>query len=72
MDDFFGGSNYINTEDNCERLIDFLSQISKLSNFNGLDLADLWCIIRPVTSGVRRNFPRGGKDAMPIQNFQKI
>jgi len=40
MDDLFGGSNYINTEDNYERLIDFLSQISKLSNFKVLDLAD--------------------------------
>jgi len=38
--DFFVGSNYINTEDNCERLIDFLGQISKLSSFNVLDLAD--------------------------------
>jgi len=38
---FFVGSKYINTEDNSERLIDFLSQISKLSNFNVLDLADL-------------------------------
>jgi len=37
---FLVGSNYINTEDNYERLIDFLSQISKLSNFNVLDLAD--------------------------------
>jgi len=34
------GSNYINTEDNYGRLIDFLSQISKLSYFNVLDLAD--------------------------------
>jgi len=38
--DFLVGSNYINTEDNYERLIDFLSQISKLFNFNVLDLAD--------------------------------
>ena len=40
-------SYYINTEDNYERLIDFLSQISKLFNFNVLDLADFmmhhWC-----------------------------
>jgi len=28
---FFIGSNYINTEDNYGRLIEFLSQISKLS-----------------------------------------
>jgi len=33
-------SNYINTEDNYEPLIDFLSQTSKLSYFNVLDLAD--------------------------------
>jgi len=38
--DFLVGSDYINTEDNYERLIDFLSQISKLFNFNVLDLAD--------------------------------
>jgi len=37
---FFVGSNYINPENNYERLIDFLSQISKLSYFNLLDLAD--------------------------------
>ena len=37
---FLVGSNYINTEDNYERLINFLCQISKLSNFNVLDLAD--------------------------------
>jgi len=37
---FLFGSNYVNAEDNYERLIDFLSQISKLSNFNALDLAD--------------------------------
>jgi len=37
---FFDGSNYINPEDNYGRLIDFLSQISKLSYFNVLDLAD--------------------------------
>jgi len=37
---FLVGPNYINTEDNYERLIDFLSHISKLSNFNVLDLAD--------------------------------
>ena len=37
---FLVGSYYINTEDNYERLIDFLSQISKLFNFNVLDLAD--------------------------------
>ena len=33
-------SNYINAEDNYERLIDFLSQTSKLYNFSVLDLAD--------------------------------
>jgi len=33
-------SNYINTEDSYRRLIDFLSQISKLNYFNVLDLAD--------------------------------
>ena len=33
-------SNYINAEDNYARLIDFLSQISKLPKFNVLDLAD--------------------------------
>jgi len=38
---FLVGTNYINTEDNnYERLIDFLSQISKLSYFNELALAD--------------------------------
>ena len=37
--DFFR-SNYNNAEDNYEHLIEFLSKISKLSNFNGLDLAD--------------------------------
>ena len=37
---FLFGSNCINAQDNYERLIDFLSQISKLSNFNVLDLAD--------------------------------
>ena len=36
---FLVGSNYINTEDGYERLIDFLSQLSKLSYFNVLDLA---------------------------------
>ena len=36
---FLVGSSYINTEDNYERLIDFLNQISKLSYFNVLDLA---------------------------------
>jgi len=41
---FLVGSNYINTEDNYERLIDLLSQISKLSNFNVLDLADFMII----------------------------
>jgi len=30
----------MNSEDNFERLVDFLSQISKLSYFNVLDLAD--------------------------------
>jgi len=40
MGDFLVGSNYINTEDNYERLIHFLSHISKLSNFNVLDLVD--------------------------------
>jgi len=30
----------MNTEDNYARLIDFLSQISKLSYFNLFDLAD--------------------------------
>jgi len=34
------GSNYINPEDNCGRLIDFLSQISKLPYLNVLDLPD--------------------------------
>jgi len=34
------GSNYINPEDNYGPLIDFLSQISNLSYFNVLDLAD--------------------------------
>jgi len=37
---FLFWSNYINTEDNYERLIDVLSQISKLSNFSVLDLVD--------------------------------
>jgi len=37
---FLFGSNCINTEDNYERLVDFLIQISKLSNFNVLNLAD--------------------------------
>jgi len=31
-------------EDNYGRPIDFLSQISKLSHFNLLDLADFYCI----------------------------
>jgi len=31
---------YMNPEDNYGRLIDFLSQISKLSYFNALDVAD--------------------------------
>jgi len=34
------GSNNINTEDSYGRLIDFLSQNSKLSYFNLLDLGD--------------------------------
>jgi len=38
--DFLIGSNYIHTEDNYGCLIEFLSQISKLSNLNVLDLAD--------------------------------
>jgi len=33
-------SNYMNSEDNYERLVDSLRQISKLSYFNVLDLAD--------------------------------
>jgi len=37
--DFIGWVKLHNTEDNYGRLIDFLSQISKLSNFNMLDLA---------------------------------
>jgi len=37
---FVGWVQLRNTEDNYGRLIDFLSQISKLSNFNMLDLAD--------------------------------
>jgi len=37
---FLVGFNYINTEDSYGRLIDFLSQISKLYYFNVLDLAD--------------------------------
>jgi len=37
---FLVGSNYINLEDDYGRLIDFLSQISKLSCFNVLDLPD--------------------------------
>ena len=37
---FLVGSNYINTEDNYGCLIEFLSKISKLSNFNLLDLND--------------------------------
>jgi len=37
---FFCWSNHMNSEDNFERLVDFLSQISKLSYFNVLDLAD--------------------------------
>ena len=37
---FFGWSNYMNSEDDYGRLADFLSQISKLSYFNVLDLAD--------------------------------
>ena len=37
---FFGWFNYINTEDSYGRLIDFLSQISKLYYFTVLDLAD--------------------------------
>jgi len=41
---FLVGSNYINTVDNYERLIDLLRQISKLSNFNVLGLADFMII----------------------------
>jgi len=41
---FLVGSNYINSEDNYERLIDLLSQISKLSNFNVLHLGDFMII----------------------------
>jgi len=37
---FLFGSNHINTEDNYGRLIDFLSQISKLSYFNVFVLVD--------------------------------
>jgi len=37
---FFIGSNCINPEYNYGRLINFLSQISKLSYFNVLDVAD--------------------------------
>jgi len=37
---FLVGSDYINPENNFGCLIDFLSQISKLSYFNLLDLAD--------------------------------
>ena len=37
---FLVRSNYINNEVNYERLIDFLCQISKLSTFDMLDLAD--------------------------------
>jgi len=37
---FLVGPNYINPEDNYGRLIDFLSQISNLSYFNMLGLAD--------------------------------
>jgi len=37
---FSVGSNYIKPKDNYEHLIDFLSQISKLSYFEGLDWAD--------------------------------
>ena len=37
---FFGWVQLHNTEDNNGRLIDFLSQFSKLSNFNMLDLVD--------------------------------
>jgi len=33
---FLVGSNHINTEDNYGHLVDFLSQISKLSYFNVL------------------------------------
>jgi len=40
MSDSFGWVKLHNTENNYGRLIDFLSQISKLSNFNMLDLAD--------------------------------
>ena len=37
---FMDASNYTNNEDNYTRLINFLSQISKLSYFNVLDLDD--------------------------------
>jgi len=37
---FFGWSDYINPENNYGCLIDFRNQISKLSYFNSLDLAD--------------------------------
>jgi len=39
---FLVGSYYINPEDNYGRLIDSLRQISKLSYFNVLDLADFY------------------------------
>jgi len=38
--DFFSWVKLHTTEDNYRRLIDFLSHISKLSNFNMLDFAD--------------------------------
>jgi len=41
--DFFY-SNHINTEENYKRLIALVNQIPKLSNFDVLDLAALWCI----------------------------
>jgi len=37
---FFGWSNYMNSGDNYGRLVDSLSQMSKLFYFNVLDLAD--------------------------------
>jgi len=37
---FLFGSNHINTENSYGRLIDFLSQISKLYHFSVLDLVD--------------------------------
>jgi len=64
-------------KDNCGRLIDFLSQISKLSYFNLLDLADFLMHHQfPVSffdvANLHRPATRGGQSGnCPPRNFEK-